>query len=137
MSGALLGSVIAERLRVPALLLFLLVGIVVGWEGVGLVHLDDYALARRIGVIALALILFEGGLSAPVAALRNVLRPALLLAIGGTVLTALLTGAAAAGLLGTGLVEGLLVGSTLAATDGAAVVALPLGSAIPGRPAVI
>jgi cell volume regulation protein A len=131
--GALFGSLIAERLRLPGLLLFLLVGVAVGWDGAGWVRLDDLELARRIGVLALALILFEGGLSAPVAALRRVLRPALLLAVAGTIATALLTGVAAAVLLGCGLVKGLLVGATLASTDGAAVFALLRGSSLPPR----
>jgi cell volume regulation protein A len=135
--GALIGSVIADRLRLPGLLLFLMVGVAVGWDGTGWVQFDDYALARRIGVVALALILFEGGLTAPVSALRRVLRPALMLAIVGTILTALLTGTAAAVLLGTGLVEGLLIGSALASTDGAAVFAMLRGSSLRPRLALM
>jgi cell volume regulation protein A len=137
LTAALLGSLVAARLRLPALLLFLLVGMAVGWDGAGWVALDDFALARRIGVLALALILFEGGLSAPVAALRRVLRPALLLAILGTITTALLTGAAAAVLLGTGLAQGLILGATLASTDGAAVFALLRSSSLRPRLALI
>jgi len=137
LAGALVGSVIAERLRLPGLLLFLLVGMAIGWDGTGWVRLDDFALARRIGVLALALILFEGGLSAPRAALRRVLRPALLLAIGATVMTALLTGVAATVLLGGGLLQGMLVGSALASTDGAAVFALLRGSSLRPRLALM
>jgi cell volume regulation protein A len=137
LAGALLGSVIADRLRLPGLLLFVLIGMVVGWDGTGWVHLDDFALARRIGIVALALILFEGGLSAPVDALRRVMRPALLLAVVGTIATALLTGAAAALLLGTGLVDGLLIGAALASTDGAAVFALLRGTTLRPRLALI
>jgi potassium/hydrogen antiporter len=137
LTGALFGSLVAERLRLPGLLLFLLVGMAVGWDGTGWVRLDDFELARRIGVLALALILFEGGLSAPVAALRKVLRPALLLAVVGTIATALLTGAAASVLLGTGLIEGLLVGATLASTDGAAVFALLRSSSLRPRLALM
>jgi cell volume regulation protein A len=136
LAAALLGSLVAERLRVPGLLLFLLVGVAVGWDGTGWVRLDDLELARRIGVLALTLILFEGGLSAPVVAVRKVLRPALLLAVGGTIVTALFTGVAAAVLLGSGLVEGLLVGATLASTDGAAVFSLLRSSSLPTRLAV-
>jgi cell volume regulation protein A len=137
LAGALLGSVVAHRLRLPGLLLFLLVGMAVGWDGTGWVHLDDFALARRIGVLALALILFEGGLSAPRTALRRVLRPALLLATAGTLVTALLTGVAAAVLFGGSLVQGLLVGSALASTDGAAVFALLRGSSLRPRLALM
>src|SRR3954469_24002406 len=137
LTAALAGSLVAQRLRLPGLLLFLLVGMAVGWDGAGGVRLDDYALARRIGVVALALILFEGGLSAPVAALRKVLRPALLLAIGGTVATGLLTGLAATVLLGIEPALGVLVGAALASTDGAAVFALLRGTSLRPRLALI
>jgi cell volume regulation protein A len=137
LAGAMAGALVAERLRIPGLLAFLAVGMAVGWDGTGWLRLDDIELARRIGVIALALILFEGGLSAPVTAMRPLLRPALALAIGGTIATALLTGSAAALLLGVPPVGGLLVGATLASTDGAAVFALLRGSALRKRVALI
>jgi potassium/hydrogen antiporter len=137
LAAATAGAVVAERLRVPGLLAFLVVGMAVGWDGTGWLKLDDIELARRVGVVALALILFEGGLRAPVGAMRPLLRPALALAIGGTIATALLTGAAAALLLGIAPVGGLLIGATLASTDGAAVFALLRGSALRRRIALI
>jgi cell volume regulation protein A len=60
MAAGLVASLLAARVRIPALLLFLAVGMLVGSDGTGWINFDDYSLARTVGVIALALILFEG-----------------------------------------------------------------------------
>jgi cell volume regulation protein A len=83
--------------------------------------------------VALVLILFEGGLAAGWRELRPVLRPAVLLAVIATVLTAAIIGMAASGLFDFSLLEGVLLGATLAATDGAAVFALLRGVSLPVR----
>src|SRR3954466_6799871 len=137
-AGALLAaglgaSLVAERLRVPGLVLFLGVGMAIGSDGAGWIEFDNYELARRIGVIALALILFEGGLSAGFAEIRPVLRPAISLAIVGTVGTAVITGLVAAWLFDLSTLEGLLLGAILSATDGAAIFALLRGSTLRRR----
>jgi cell volume regulation protein A len=137
-AGALLAagigaSLLAGRLRVPGLVLFLALGVVIGSDGIGWIDFSDYELARTIGVIALALILFEGGLSSGFAEIRPVLRPAISLALVGTIVTALLTGLAAAWLLDFSTLEGLLLGSILASTDGAAIFALLRGSSLKRR----
>jgi cell volume regulation protein A len=105
----------------------------VGSDGFGWIAFDDYKLARMIGTVALVLILFEGGLAAGWRELRPVLRPAVLLAVVATVLTAAIVGLAASGLFDFSLLEGLLLGATLAATDGAAVFALLRGVRLPVR----
>jgi cell volume regulation protein A len=137
-AGALLAagigaSLLAGRLRVPGLVLFLALGMAIGSDGTGWIDFDNYELARTIGVIALALILFEGGLTSGYPEIRPVLRPALSLAVLGTIVTALVTGLAAAWLLGFSSLEGLLLGSILAATDGAAIFALLRGSTLRRR----
>src|SRR4051812_16034681 len=76
LAGALVASVFAARARLPVLLLFLAVGIVVGSGGTGWVSFGNYEAAQRIGTIALALILFEGGLSTGLEKIRPVLAPA-------------------------------------------------------------
>jgi cell volume regulation protein A len=124
---------LATRLRLPALVLFAGLGMLVGTDGLGWIGFDDYELARLIGTVALVLILFEGGLSAGWRELRPVLRPAVLLAVIATVLTAAIIGVAASGLFDFSLLEGLLLGATLAATDGAAVFALLRGVRLPLR----
>lgn len=128
-AGALLAagvaaSLVAARLRLPALLLFMGLGMAIGSDGTGWIDFDDYSLTRLIGTISLALILFEAGLTTGFPAIRTVLRPAISLAFIGTLATALITGLAAVRLLDLSLLEGLLLGSILASTDGAAVFSL-------------
>ena len=76
-------ALLAARLRLPGLVLFLALGMAIGSDGIGWIEFDDYELARTIGVIALALILFEGGLTSGYLEIRPVLRPALSLARAG------------------------------------------------------
>jgi cell volume regulation protein A len=104
-----------------------------GSDGLGLIEFSDYELARTIGIIALALILFEGGLAAGFPEIRPVLGSAISLAIVGTLLTAVVTGLAASWLLDLSLLEGMLVGSIVSATDGAAIFALLRGSTLKRR----
>jgi cell volume regulation protein A len=137
-AGALLAlglgaSLLAGRLRIPGLVLFLGLGMAVGSDGLGFIAFGDYKLARTIGIIALALILFEGGLAAGLPEIRPVLGSALSLALLGTLLTALVTGLAAAWLLNLETLEGLLVGAIVSATDGAAIFALLRGSTLKRR----
>src|SRR6476660_5541391 len=137
-AGALLAagvgaSLVAGRLQLPGLVLFLGVGMAIGSDGAGWIDFGNYELARRIGVIALALILFEGGLASGLVEIRSVLRPATSLAFVGTIVTAVVTGLAAKWLLGLSVLEGLLLGSIVAATDGAAIFGLLRGSSLRRR----
>jgi len=83
LAGALLlvlgvvGAGIAERLRVPGLILFLVAGMAIGDDGVNWISLSDTELAQGIAVVALVVILYEGGLSSPFGQVRRVLPPAL------------------------------------------------------------
>jgi potassium/hydrogen antiporter len=124
LAAGLLASLLAGRVRVPSLLLFLGVGMAIGTDGLGWIDFNDYRLARTIGIVALALILFEGGLTSGVLEIRPVLPSAISLAVVGTVVTAVVTGLAAAWLLDLSTLEGLLMGAVLASTDGAAIFAL-------------
>lgn len=133
LAAGLLASLLAVRMRVPGLVLFLGVGMLVGSDGAGWIEFDDFRLARTVGVIALALILFEGGLTSGGVQVREVLAPAVSLAIVGTIVTALLTGLAAAALFDLPVREGLLVGAILSSTDGAAIFALLRSSTLPRR----
>jgi cell volume regulation protein A len=104
--------------------LFIGLGMAIGSDGMGWIDFADYELARTIGVIALALILFEGGLSVGFAKLRPVLGASLALAIPGTLLTAAISGLAASWLFGLSLLEGMLLGAIVSTTDGAAIFGL-------------
>ena len=132
-AGALLAtgvvaSLAASRLRLPALVLFLGLGMAIGTDGLGWIDFENYELTRLIGTIALVLILFEGGLAAGFDEIRPVLRPAISLAIVATVGTALIVGLAATVLFDLPLLEAFLLGAVLSGTDGAAVFALLRGS---------
>ncbi|WP_354702389.1 K(+)/H(+) antiporter NhaP2 [Paraconexibacter sp. AEG42_29] len=133
LAAGVLCSTLATRVRLPALIALMAVGMLLGTDGIGGLHLEDYELARTIGVVALAVILFEGGLATGWAPIRTVLRPALGLAVVGTMLTAAIVGLAAHLLFGLSLLEGLLLGSILSATDGAAVFALLQGASLRKR----
>ena len=133
LAGALAASLLAGRLRVPGLVLFLAVGMLVGTDVTGWIAFDDYELARSVGIVALSLILFEGGLTAGWGEIRPVLRPAISLAIVGTIGSAVIAGLAATWLFDLTTLEGMLVGSILASTDGAAVFAVLRGSTLRRR----
>lgn len=126
---AAMASQISQRLGVPALVVFLIVGMAAGSEGIGRIPFDDYELSFRFGAIALVLILFDGGLNTPMAAFRRVLRPAATLASVSVVLTAaIMTGIGV--LLGLPVGIALLVGSVVSSTDAAAVFSVLRGSGV-------
>ncbi len=114
-------SKVSARLGVPALLLFLLVGMAAGSEGVGGIEFEDYEIAQAIGVIALAFILFAGGFDTEWSSVRPVVGPSLLLATAGVLATALISGAFASWIFGVSLTAGLLLGAVISSTDAAAV----------------
>jgi potassium/hydrogen antiporter len=135
---ALAASLAAGRLRMPGLVLVLGVGMVIGSDGLGLIDFgrdieDDFELARSAGVVALAFILFEGGLSSGFGEIRPVLGTSIALATLGTLATAALTAVPAALLLDLDPLEALLLGSTVAATDAAAIFAVLRGSTLRRR----
>jgi potassium/hydrogen antiporter len=139
-AGALLAlgigaSLVAGRLRVPGLLLFLGLGMAIGSDGLGWIEFSDVELARSVGIIALALILFEGGFATGWGELRPVIWPAIALSTLGTLLTAAIVGLTAGWLLDLSTLEGLLLGSIVSATDGAAVFSILRGSSIARRAA--
>lgn len=133
MALGLAAAKVADRVRVPGLLLFLGLGMLAGSEGLGGVEFDDAELTRTIGTIGLVLILFEGGLTAGWSEIRPVLGSAVSLATVGTVLTAVLAGGAATLLFDLSFLEGLIVGSAIAATDSAAIFAVLRGSTLRRR----
>jgi cell volume regulation protein A len=125
LAGILSG--VSRRLGVPGLLIFLVLGMLAGSDGIGGIPFDDYALAFRLGTIALVLILFDGGLNTPSTALRIAGHRALVLATLGVVLTA--GGVAVtAHLLGFSWPVSLLIGSVVSSTDAAAVFSVLRGS---------
>lgn len=119
-----LASRAADRVGVPALLLFLVLGMLAGSKGLGGIHFDDAPAAAAVGTVALALILYSGGLDTDWRSVRPVLPHAAVLSAVGVALTALIVGLAAHSLLGFSLLEGLLLGAIVSSTDAPAVFAV-------------
>ncbi|KGO99638.1 potassium/proton antiporter [Novilysobacter defluvii] len=113
----------SARLGLPVLVLFLIVGMLAGERGIGGIPFDSPATAHALGTMALALILFDGGLQTPLAAIRSVWKPATALATVGVLVTAIVTGVAAAWILDWPLLGGLMIGAIVGSTDAAAVFA--------------
>src|ERR1700674_4269797 len=122
--AGIMSSLVAMRFGAPLLLVFLIVGMLAGESGPGGLKFDDVRTTYVVGSIALALILFDGGLRTRFATFRSVLAPAVMLATAGVLLTAALTAPVAAFMLGMSWTEALLVGAVVASTDAAAVVFL-------------
>jgi potassium/hydrogen antiporter len=119
--AGIMSSLVAMRFGAPLLLVFLIVGMLAGEDSLGGVKFDDVRTTYVVGSIALALILFDGGLRTRFATFRSVLAPAVTLATAGVLLTAALTAPVAKYLLGMSWTEALLVGAVVASTDAAAV----------------
>jgi cell volume regulation protein A len=119
----------SARLGVPVALAFLLVGVLAGSEGIGGIPFENYHLTFQIGVAALALILFDGGLNTPMSSVRSVAAPAIVLATVGVVLTAAAT-AVFAHWLGLAWPLALLLGAIVSSTDAAAVFSVLSASGI-------
>jgi cell volume regulation protein A len=118
-----------ERLPVPVALVFLIIGMLAGSEGIGGIPFENYALAYRLGTVALVLILFDGGLNTPSSAVRRVAVPAGILATLGVVGTAALM-AVGARALGLPWSAAMLLGAVVSSTDAASVFAVLRGSGI-------
>jgi potassium/hydrogen antiporter len=129
----LLASLAAGRLRLPGLVAILGLGMLLGSDALELIPFSNYELARSAGIVALALILFEGGLSSGFDEIRPVLGVSIALAVVATLGTAVITAVAAGVILDLDTKRALLLGSTVAATDAAAVFAVLRGSTLKRR----
>ncbi len=119
-----LSSKVSARLGLPVLVMFLITGMLAGENGIGGIVFDNAVAAHALGTLALALILFDGGLQTPVSSIRSVWKPASLLATVGVMATAAIAGLAAAWMLDLPVLEGMLVGAIIGSTDAAAVFSL-------------
>jgi potassium/hydrogen antiporter len=111
----------ASRLGIPILVVFLGIGMLAGSEGLGGIYFDDPLLTQWISTIALAIILFSGGVDTEWKAIKKVVREGIALATLGVLLTAGLVGLVAHLLLKLPILEGLLIGAIVSSTDAAAV----------------
>jgi len=134
--AGIMSSLVAMRFGAPLLLVFLVVGMLAGESGPLGLKFDDVRTTYAVGSIALALILFDGGLRTRFATFRSVLGPAITLATAGVLLTAAITAPIAAVLFDLRWIEGLLVGAVVASTDAAAVFFLMHARGLRVRPRV-
>jgi potassium/hydrogen antiporter len=134
--AGILSSLLALRFGAPLLLVFLAVGMLAGDSGPGGLQFDDYRSTYLVGSVALALILFDGGLRTRFQNIRAVLAPSMALATVGVLLTALITAPVAKVALDLNWTEALLVGAVVASTDAAAVFLLVHAQGLRLRPRV-
>jgi cell volume regulation protein A len=130
---AVVAAVATQRLRLPLLITFLGLGMLLGSEGIGGIDFDNAELARWIGTAGLVLILFEGGLTTRWADLRPVLGATLVLSTLGVAITAAIAGAAAYFLFNLNLKTAFLLGAVVGPTDAAAVFATLRGTMLRRR----
>lgn len=136
----LLGIVVvglSDRLRLPAALLSLGLGMLFGSDALGLVDVDDYALVRNLSVVALIVILFEGGLTTKPSALRESGLPGFTLSTVGVLVTGGVTAVGVEMVFGLGWQTSLLMGAVVASTDAAVVFDLVKRAPLPRRVASI
>lgn len=119
--ASVLASRISERFGVPALILFLAIGMLAGSDGPGGIHFDNAWAANLVGTFALAFILFAGGLDTNWRIIRPVVARGAVLSTLGVLVTAGLVGLFAWGVIGFNLSTGLLLGAIISSTDAAAV----------------
>ena len=132
---SILAGLVSRRIGAPMLLVFLALGMLAGEDGVLGIPYGDFSSAYLIGSVALAVILFEGGLKTPVAMFRLAFWPAAVLATIGIAVTAIVL-AGAVWLAGGASFDGaLLAGAAASPTDAAAVAVLlrRAGAALPER----
>lgn len=119
-----------SKFGVPALLLFLIVGMFFGSDGLG-IQFYSMESAQAIGIVALSIILFSGGMDTSIAEIRPIIVPGILLATLGVILTALITGAFIYLISGSAIFSvalsfplSILLASTMSSTDSASVFSL-------------
>jgi cell volume regulation protein A len=128
-----MAAALASRTRMPALLLFLALGMAIGDDGLGLIRLSDPRVAQTAGVLALLAILFEGGLTTRASDLRAAAVPGFVLATLGVVLTAAVVSAGVLVFTSFDVTTALLLGAVVSSTDAAAVFTVVRRSPLPRR----
>ncbi|HEX6949543.1 MAG TPA: potassium/proton antiporter [Nitrospira sp.] len=112
---------LSVRFGIPSLVLFLVIGMLAGSDGLGGLYFDNPALVQSLGVIALVFILFSGGLDTEWEGVRPVIWSGLSLSTVGVILTAVTVGWFVSVVQGLSFLEGLLLGAIVSSTDAAAV----------------
>lgn len=109
------------KFGVPTLLLFLLIGMLAGSDGIGKIHFENPAIAQFIGIVSLNFILFSGGLDTHWSSVKPILKEGILLSTLGVLLTAVGLGTFVYFITDFTIFESLLLGAIVSSTDAAAV----------------
>ena len=129
LSGVLMTK-LSARAGVPALILFIFLGMLLGSDISGLIYFSNAKVAQMVGVLALIIILFEGGLQTQWKQVKPVLGGSIVLATVGVLVTTSIVAVAAYYVLGIGWLEAFLLGSIVGSTDAAAVFSVLAGQNI-------
>jgi cell volume regulation protein A len=114
---SVISSKISDKFAIPVLLIFLLIGMIAGSEGIGGLYFNDPNLAKSVGIVALIFIIFSGGLDTEWSVIKPVMLPGIILSTAGVLLTAAIAGVFAVYILKFSLLEGMLLGSIVSSTD--------------------
>ena len=117
-------SKVLYKFGVPILLIFIILGMLFGSDGIVGIYFSDYELTKELCSIALVMIMFYGGFGTNWEMAKPSATPSILMSTLGVLITAALTGLFSSLILGTTLLEGLLIGSIVASTDAASVFAI-------------
>lgn len=119
--AAIILNKVGGKFGVPSLIIFILVGILAGSDGILGIHFEDYMFAQFVGIVAISYILFMGGLSFNTDELKPIAAEGTILATIGVFATGILTGLCSYYLLHLSLLECMLLGVIISSTDAAAV----------------
>lgn len=119
--SAVIFNKIGGKFGVPSLIIFILVGILAGSDGIIGIHFEDYTFSQFVGIVAISYILFMGGLSVNIDELKPVVAEGIVLATFGVFFTGVITGLCGFYILHLPFLECMLLGAIVSSTDAAAV----------------
>lgn len=119
--SAIIFNKVGGKFGVPSLLIFILVGILAGSDGILGIQFEDFSLAQNVGIVAISYILFMGGLSVNIDEIKPIIKEGIVLATAGVFVTAIIVGLCSYYLLNLSILECFLLGAIISSTDAAAV----------------